>query len=319
MRTARYIVPGVVYHLIWRFVDRRWFFSDDVERAEYLRRLGEALEPSDWRCLAYALMSNHIHLAAIAGWEPLGIWSKRVHSPFVRWMNQRHDRLGPLIADRPRDYAVASAKEPRLIAYIHNNPVRAGVVAHACDSTWTSHRAYLGLAASPPWLHVAEGLQRIGVDAAELDGWVEQTPGESGMVDVTALRRELRSRGAIEPATPSANVVPLVCRPYANVRVDPRWVLAFVAELLSITVLELCSRRTATRYVEARAVAVHCGRALGLSQAALAAALGFSSTAISKIVRRPLPAHTRQLAMTCLARFEIELASRSSGPSLAAQ
>ena len=39
-----------------------------------------------------------------------------------------------------------------LIRYVHNNPVRAGVVERASESDWSSHRAYLGLAPTPDWL-----------------------------------------------------------------------------------------------------------------------------------------------------------------------
>jgi hypothetical protein len=39
-----------------------------------------------------------------------------------------------------------------LIRYVHNNPVRAGLVERASESGWSSHRAYLGLEACPPWL-----------------------------------------------------------------------------------------------------------------------------------------------------------------------
>ena len=39
-----------------------------------------------------------------------------------------------------------------LLRYVHNNPVRAGVVDRASDSNWSSHRAYLGLEESPKWL-----------------------------------------------------------------------------------------------------------------------------------------------------------------------
>ena len=39
-----------------------------------------------------------------------------------------------------------------LVRYVHNNPVRAGVVADAADSVWSSHREYLGLEKCPKWL-----------------------------------------------------------------------------------------------------------------------------------------------------------------------
>ena len=52
-----------------------------------------------------------------------------------------------------------------LIAYVHNNPVRAGIVNEAAHSAWTSHRAYLGAAASAEWLDVCAGLRMSCFDA----------------------------------------------------------------------------------------------------------------------------------------------------------
>ena len=58
-RVARLTVPQSLHHVISRFVDREWFFASDVERARYLALLGRALSTTDWRCVAYCLMSNH--------------------------------------------------------------------------------------------------------------------------------------------------------------------------------------------------------------------------------------------------------------------
>jgi hypothetical protein len=49
-----------------------------------------------------------------------------------------------------------------VIEYVHNNPVRAGVVARATESTWTSHRAYVGSIEAPAWLAADEGLGAAG-------------------------------------------------------------------------------------------------------------------------------------------------------------
>ena len=42
----------------------------------------------------------------------------------------------------------------RLLAYIHNNPVRAGLVDNPGDWSWSSYRATGGLEQAPPFLHV---------------------------------------------------------------------------------------------------------------------------------------------------------------------
>lgn len=63
MREARSFQEGLPYHLISRFVDRERFIHES-ERDHYLRLLGRAIRKSDWRLLAFAVTSNHIHLGA---------------------------------------------------------------------------------------------------------------------------------------------------------------------------------------------------------------------------------------------------------------
>ncbi len=39
-----------------------------------------------------------------------------------------------------------------LIRYVHNNPVRVGIVERVLESSWSSRRAYLDLENRPSWL-----------------------------------------------------------------------------------------------------------------------------------------------------------------------
>lgn len=197
-RTARTHLPGVLYHVTSRFSDRRWYLRDDEERSTYLRLLGDALVWSDWRCLAYALTSSQLHLVMIAGEQRMERWTRRVNSPFALWMNRRHDRIGAVFADRAKNVGVAPESTASLIAHLHNSPVRAGVASHARDSSWTSHRAYVGLVQPPGWLHVDEGLRRAGFgDPACFDAWV----------DLQAAPQAAPQ--AASPSAPSAGGAPL--------------------------------------------------------------------------------------------------------------
>ncbi len=82
----------------------------------------------------------------------------------------------------------------RLIAYIHRNPVRAGLVTAPADTDWTSHRAYLGLAYKPSWLDVNLGLQLSSFrHAPTLDAWV-------GSMDVTRDELEAMRNDPRKPA-----------------------------------------------------------------------------------------------------------------------
>ncbi len=310
-RTVRQNASGVLYHLISRFVDREWFFTEEEERACYLRLLGLALAESDWLCVAYALMSNHIHLAMIAGETAMASWVRGVHAPFVDWMNARHHRIGPMFVRGPKDFAIRPENEGAVIAYIHNNPVRAKVVDRARDSDWTSHRAYAGDVQPPPWLHLDRGLARAGFDDGEtFDAWVNVTPGVSGVVKLDEIRRTVRRRGAIALGTPTAGklaTVPLFARPFAHVRPDPRRLVQLTAAAVGITEAELCSRRRSAAVLAGRRIATHCWLNLGQSGVDLAAALAVSPQAISQIGRCEIRLGDRDAYAAVVARMTVEL------------
>jgi len=175
MSKKREVVPGTAYHLISRFVAREWFVRSDVEREGYLQLLGRALAASDWRCFGYAVMSNHVHLALQAGEDSLASWLPLAHVSFARWINERRERIGAVFVRGPKLVAARPGGAARLIAYIHNNPVRAGVAAAVGDSSWTSHRAYAGaLRFVPAWLDIGLGVEICGLEtASQLSAWVE--------------------------------------------------------------------------------------------------------------------------------------------------
>ncbi len=164
-RSLRLDYPGGIFHVISRTLNREFLLDGDAERGHYLELLAAASQRTDNRVLAYALMSNHVHLVVRAGDDPLWRLVKRVHVGFANWKNRRDGRLGPVFADRFK--AVLVEKEPyllELVRYVHLNPVRAGVVAHPDACTWTSHRALVGLDPAPAWLDTGFVLDALGGD-----------------------------------------------------------------------------------------------------------------------------------------------------------
>ncbi|HUQ07984.1 MAG TPA: hypothetical protein VM261_36060 [Kofleriaceae bacterium] len=281
-RIARLTLPGRLYHVISRFVDRTWFLTSDVERDRYLNLLGRALGKTDWRCLAYGLMSNHLHHAMVAGELDLDSWARRVNSPFGRWLNVRHDRLGPVFAERPATYLVPLHREAELIAYIHNNPVRAGVVANAASSSWSSHRAYVGMARTPRWLGVSEGLERAGCVAApqRFDSLVNELVGASWeLPDVDEARADIHRVGPFEAGTPTLSSpieIPIVMRRLATRRATVPELLAAVAARAGVSMDEMGRRHGRGAVAAAKRIAVHAGARLGITITDVSAALNIS-------------------------------------------
>jgi REP element-mobilizing transposase RayT len=280
-RVPRFIVHGLVYHLISRFVDRDWFITNERERSYYLDLFGRAIAKSDWRCIGYGVMSNHIHHSVVAGKQTLASWLRRAHSPFADFMNKEHDRIGPLFVRGPRALETAPQDVARLVAYIHNNPVRANVVASAAASTWTSHRAYLGLVKPPRWLDVDLGLRLCGfTDPLEFDRFVELHPSDPARealergsieIDQSALFREAVDRARERRVPPSA-----------------RAIVEATASELGMAPSVLCSRGRSRAQQFARAVAVLCARNLDVTGVAIAEALGITQPGACVALRRAL-------------------------------
>ncbi|MFT3692770.1 MAG: transposase [Kofleriaceae bacterium] len=287
MRIARVHVPGVVHHLVWRFVDRNWYFQDDEERSRYLWLLGRALEKSDWLCVAYALMSNHIHLALFAGKHSLASWSRRVNSPFAFWMNERHGRLGPIFADRPRDHALGVISQSTVVGYIHNNPVRARIISSARDSEWTSHRAYIGLAPVPRWLHVSRGMELCGAtDAADFERYTNGWPELPELPDVGRVRKAAARHGALDVGTPCDNSVSIVARELARIRPAPLAIIETIATEFDVPPALVASRKRAESLSNIRTLIARTAAAAGITSTTMGTALGISGKGVRYLEQR---------------------------------
>lgn len=308
-RIARFTIPAVLHHVISRFVDRDWFFTSKDERTRYLGLLGRALDQSDWRCVAYCLMSNHIHLAMIGGALPLESWTKRANAPFANWMNDQRDRIGPVFADRPAVYLVPPHREAAVIAYIHNNPVRAHVVASARESSWSSHRAYVGLARRPKWLHVSEGLERAGCgnDSEQFERLVNGYVGsELELPDLKKTRAVARRQGPYEVGSPTLSdpiEVPIASREFLRTLVTPNALLEVVAKIAGIPVGAVSQRHARGTISMVKRVLVHAAVQLGITISDASAAVNVSRQRGSKVALTSLSTEEQAMVKQVVARL----------------
>lgn len=307
-RFRRQNVPGSIQHLISRVVNREFRIRGRTERSEYLRRSEAAMARTDWTPLGYAVMSNHVHWAHRAGMVGSAAFVRSLHSGYARWLNTHQARLGPVFADRHRSIVFPEEMAQALIAYIHNNPVRAGVVSDPVDSDWTSHRYYVGEATPPPWLDVERGLAVCGFDASPsgrlafhelvvLRSREPRQPRLSGegiqesrrrVRAVLRLPAEISDTHVVSDAQSSFDIlVPSPIRRAAQ-RVAVRNLLEATAEVVDVAVAEMASTSRTRRTVRARRLALLVWtRVLNRPQGELAGALGITSSACSQLLGDP--------------------------------
>jgi putative transposase len=119
---------------------------DDRDRRQYVRLLAGTVRRFRWRCVAWCLMPNHVHLVIQIAETNLSNGMYLLNHSYARWLNSRHGYSGHAF-DR-RFYADQIETEPHLyelVRYTVLNPVRAGLCGSPEEWPWSSHRAMLGL------------------------------------------------------------------------------------------------------------------------------------------------------------------------------
>ncbi|MBN2801719.1 MAG: transposase [Deltaproteobacteria bacterium] len=186
--------------MISRFVNCDFLLDSDVMRQKYLSLLGAGVEKTDAVLLGYCLMSSHIHLVVRAGEEPLERMMKSIHSGYAGYVNRvSPKRIGPVFAGR---YKAVLVEEDEylleLIRYVHNNPVRGGVVLRARESNWSSHQAYVGDVNVPKWLNCGYVLSmfndKAGWARRQFERFVDEGLDETRRKDLNGEEQNIANR-----------------------------------------------------------------------------------------------------------------------------
>jgi putative transposase len=143
-RKARLKSESGIYHIIMRGINRQTIFAEDEDCHRFLQTLKYYKELSGYQVFAYCIMKNHIHLLLKPGSEPLEQIMRRICGKFVYWYNQKYERVGYLFQDRFKSEPVEdNSYFLTVLRYIHQNPLKAGLVDDIEQYPWSSYSAYL--------------------------------------------------------------------------------------------------------------------------------------------------------------------------------
>jgi putative transposase len=139
-RKPRAFVPGTPTQITARGVDVAPIFLSELDRYELLALLREVAEHLDLAVLCWCLMTTHYHLYVVCPNDPSRLsWGMlKVNSVYAREFNARHRRRGHLFGARFTDTVTQSDEHGgRTVAYILDNPVRAGMVDRFDEWNWS--------------------------------------------------------------------------------------------------------------------------------------------------------------------------------------
>lgn len=311
-RAPRCFIDGAFYHVYGRITRGEHVFSNPDEAARFVAVVADVKRRDSFTVLAWCVMANHYHVAIRTGAVPLWRSIRLIQWRFARLLNRRRRQLGPLWQGRYHARLVEDQRYlMQLIAYIHLNPVAAGIVEDPVAYRFSGHGELLGRVSSPlvdsevtlalfgdqraaarrAYVRMVRGEREaawLGEQPGRLPWWGRRDAGD----DIT--------RAWDEKLTAPASVHP------ERIRVpDAAAYLAAAAPALGTTIAELGGRGKAPAVVRAREIMTVVGvERFGVSIKELAERLGMSPGSVS---RWGVRAAARRTAATTFARRCLEL------------
>ncbi len=171
VRPWRIQFSDAVYHVMSRGNAGSDIFLDDDDLRFFLELLGRFSGRFNVQIFSFCLMSNHYHLFLRTREPNLSDAMRWLNSSYSGRFNRLHRRHGHVLQGRYKSVLVdEEAYWFRLSAYIHLNPVRAGIVFVPEEYEWSSCRDYTRPHSRFKWLDSGPVLAPYGTgDAAKFE------------------------------------------------------------------------------------------------------------------------------------------------------
>ena len=149
-RIARKISITGRYHVVLRGNNGHQIFYDPEDYKKFYSLLVRYKSECGYKCHAWCMMPNHIHLLVEIKEYSLSMAIQRLTTAFVIWYNKKYKRVGHVFEGRffsePIDTDEYFFKAFR---YINMNPVNGGICVKPEDFQYSSYNTYFNSARFP--------------------------------------------------------------------------------------------------------------------------------------------------------------------------
>lgn len=306
-RGPRLDIPGLIYHVICRGIERKEIFKTSSDYRFLLRKLSELTIECDFRIYAFSFMPNHIHLLVKPEGALLASFMRRLLTSYTVYFNKRYKRSGHLFQNRYASFTVQhGAHFIELVRYTHLNPVRAGIISEIASLSLWPYSGYGALMGkfSYPWLETDEVLLVFAKKKGRARSLLKKFMHEGLLGKQEPRPVETRLMQRLERGDPEdENVIDkriIGDSEFAALileRLDEQKDIAIkedalekllqsVASFYSLSLSELCSGSKRANIAKARSAAIYLGsRRLLLPPKMLYTALGVKASTVYDIIR----------------------------------
>lgn len=145
-REARRLSKSGFYHVVFRGINHQNIFEEEQDFEYMLEIIKKLKQEMQFEIHAYCLMANHVHiLLKEAHLGDISTIIKRLLTKYVMKFNKKYQRSGALIGSRYKSKVVEIDEYfIPLIVYIHQNPLKAGIVRRLESYKYSSFNEYRG-------------------------------------------------------------------------------------------------------------------------------------------------------------------------------
>ena len=144
-RQKRQLSQSGLYHIIFRGISRQNIFEEESDYMKLKEIIKKVIKETKAEIYAYCFMTNHVHLFLKE--SNLGDISKimtKILSHYATWFNIKYLRSGALFSNRFKSEPVEDeGYYLSLVRYIHQNPLKAGMVQSIESYPYSSYVEYI--------------------------------------------------------------------------------------------------------------------------------------------------------------------------------
>ena len=145
-RISRKDLNGKLFHVMVQGINKEPIFYSNNCKDTYKSIIKSKLQDSHVTVLSYCIMDNHTHfLFYTDSIDFLSKFMQKINTTYSNYYNNVHKRVGYVFRDRYKSQIILDQKHLySCINYIHNNPVKAGIVSSMEKYNYSSYNEFLG-------------------------------------------------------------------------------------------------------------------------------------------------------------------------------
>lgn len=161
-RPLRIEFENATYHVMARGHRKELIFRERKDRNKFLEKLAETHNKYGIQVHCYVLMPNHYHIVLTTPFANLSKAMHYLNSSYTNWFRTKYNLVGSIFQGRYKALLIdTDSYLLSLSAYVHLNPIKAGLVEDPRKFKWSSYDTYLGLRKPEPFMDINKVLSYL--------------------------------------------------------------------------------------------------------------------------------------------------------------